>query len=368
MNDYLIIKQRILNKEDINVREFNMYNILLEAIDEKDERISIDIVERYITISRVFWSKFRSEPNKQRIYYNQLNIILRKTIINKFNGLYYSIIQLKIYDYLVILLKELIKQRDVDSILFILRSTYYIRDLYIYENLKDQIFNVLSRFADNELMKLIKNKCGVNLGLDLEKYESCYQNLEDFKKSMPYFNNNLLIEKIEQEEYHIVDYLIERFKIEKIEGVTLLLHDAFKNRNLTKAKCLLKYNVVVKRCNIFDKLNILHIDDCYYDDKLFKEVIMLMLAKSEERYRSYNLFSCVKYLYVEDIKYLYDSTPFRLSNLECKLNKREIRLELRIITLLNEIDENFVDFVNNNYKFIKDNLEEDAKTYLDNIM
>lgn len=387
-----------INEEIINLfKTKDIFQVILDAINNKDEinalflinnedRI-LSIIDNSTGFDLVFESeRLITEDMKFEIgkiaALNQLKSVYRAC----FNGLDFTFKE-KLY--------ENIKDcNDEDVFIFLYKEGLFT----------DKLENVPYSFKSKKLHRLMKNEktnYDVNVRREINKNikGGNYDNVlffvkikhklnlycEDFFRlnrtgeikdlySRRMFVNDLdkmLYYSIVYNHEDLINFFIEKgANLENIKGdIDAGLLDACPRDNLSKVENLLKYKANVNKIdrNGKDCIDLMNTSSSYVVKRYLNEISVLLLKNSDEQYLILNFIRLLHYLKLQDINEMYNE-GFRLNPLNKISSNERFFLDVQKLSLLNNLDDNFIDFVNNNLDFIEGNCDKDALKFLKNLL
>lgn len=141
------------------------------------------------------------------------------------------------------------------------------------------------------------------------------------------------------------------------------------NNNPANFRNLLKYGADVNGFTSGNSDSIFHMNtkiggECIKPED-YNEIANIIMKNTKEENMTYNFIRLLSCLNHDDIIKLYDEY-FRLNKGEMNISKFILTKDK--LSLLNDLDDNFIDFVNNNLELIKKNCDKDALRYIETLI
>lgn len=390
---YSKLKQKFnvfkINEEIISLfKSKDIFQIILDAVNNKDEINALFLINEGYKYEYTSDKKYEITDHMKLLIMKAASLNLLKDVYWKFFPKLTAKSKLKLYesvkdcndeDVFIFLYKEkLFTTKELNDTLYNfkfkrLHEHMKVSDLNYEINLSGVLATkIISEEYDDVLFFV---QLGNKLGFGYSEFfrHQKYHPIEDLYERGMFVNDldKMLFQSILHEKDDLINFFIEKgAKLENIkDDIDKKFESSCRTGKVSEVTNLLKYNPdinnKIKLKN--DCIDGMNSSKLHKDKQNYAKIAVLLLENSNEEYLTYNFIRLLHYLKLENISDMYNE-GFRLDLKHMGYITDRFVLEKDKLSLLNELDENFIDFVNMNLYFIEENCDEEALEYLETIL
>lgn len=354
MSEYKKLLEELDNKnlytcmlilKNICLSDEQLLEVIVKCIENKllnlymsifNKRLEEDVFERIKDLQNdeVFDFLIQADFFNEQLMYRGLkycdNIVFHKNV--RKCAMYYQNALHKIYN-------EIFVRRKYEELI------YFI-------NLGDNLGNFCGKLLDNVEDDKIKELYEIGLfknDIDIMTYHSIFK--ENNILSQFFIEKGADMDKVREYLYpHLLNYCeYKNFnKIEHLLKFNFDVNKGFKTFGISYESCIDKF-----------------MREFHFNDENGKEIANLLFQHTKKDKLTENFIRLFPYFDLEDIKRIYDGG----FHLDVSILKYRCRfLTKNKLSLLNDLDDNFIDFLKINLKNIKEGCREDAELYIESLI